>query len=91
MGWFFFAIGFIFAVWIYTVANSNQRWSAAGDPVLMAQSLNTFWCAAGIFVFACLVLALLRPGSRKEIVKAGLLAAAGGIGSFLVLFFKQSG
>ena len=88
-GWFFLLVGFIFAAWMFTVAKVKQSWSGIGGAVLMEKSLTIFWSATGIFVFACVVLALARPATRKETVKAALLAAAGGIGSFLVLFFGQ--
>jgi hypothetical protein len=87
--WFFLLVGFIFAVWMFTVAKVKQSWSGIGGAVLMEKSLMIFWCTTGIFVGACVVLALARPASRKEMVKAALLAAAGGIGSFLVLFLGQ--
>ena len=90
-GWFCFLIGCLFAAWVVTVAGAKQSWSGVGGAVLMAQSLTIFWCSAAVFVCACTVLGLFRPGSRKDLIKAGLLAAAGGLGSFLVLYFRQSG
>ncbi len=90
LGWFFCLIGLIFAGWIYIVANASHSWSAIGGPVLMAKSLNIFWCTAGVFVCLCMVLALVRAGSRKEMMKAGLLAIAGAVAAFLILTLKQT-